>query len=68
LTTLRDSLNPCALRAEIYALLDRLFQLPPAQPGVTQDVFLTLFKPPDFLKGEDSPPVTLSSEPTVTLR
>jgi hypothetical protein len=59
--------NPRQLRQQIYASLDQLFALPLASPGSTQDVFLTLFAPPDFAKGEDTP-VTFSNERTITLR
>jgi len=65
--TLRNSLNPRQLRHQIYALLDRLFALPNSQPGITQNVYLTLFDPPDFTKGVDGS-VTFSSERTITLR
>jgi len=69
LQTLRHSLNPCQLRRDIYALLDQLFALPGAAPeDRSQNVFLTLFNPPDSMKGEDIPPVTFSSERTVPLR
>lgn len=59
---LRDSLNPRQLRREIYQLLDQLSALPTAVPGLTQDVFLTLFQATDSLKGDDISSVTLSSE------
>jgi len=62
LLALRDSLNPRQLRREIYQLLDQLFALPNAVPGLTQDVFLTLFQPTDSLKGDDIPSVALSIE------
>jgi len=62
LLALRDSLNPRQLRREIYQLLDQLFALPTAVPGLTQDVFLTLFQATDPLKGDDIPSVTLSIE------
>lgn len=58
----RDSLNPRLLHRQIYHLLDQLWRLPNAQPPVTQNVFLTLFKTPDSLKGVDFTPVTLSPE------
>ena len=35
-------INPRRLRREIYALIDHLFSLPNATPGVTEDVRLTL--------------------------
>jgi hypothetical protein len=61
---LRDQTNPRQLRQDIYALLDQLFALPNAPDGSTQDVYLTLFIPPQFTKGEASPLalVTLSNE------
>ena len=51
-------------------LLDQLFALPNAPDGSTQDVYLTLFNPPEFLKGDDSPlsPVTFSYDRTTLLR
>ncbi len=64
LRTLRDATNPRQLRQHIYALLDQLFVLPLASPGSTQDVYLTLFDPPNFTKGEDIP-VTLSNDRTI---
>ena len=45
LQALRDRINPRRLRQEIYALLDQLFDLPGAVPGVTEDVFQTLAYP-----------------------
>ncbi len=69
LQTLHHSLNPRQLRRDIYALLDQLFALPCAQPGEpSQDVYLTLFHPPDSLKGDDCPPVTFSNERTIPVR
>ncbi len=59
LQALRDHTNPRQLRQEIYALLDRLFSLPGAVPGVTQDVHATLDIPITLPKGE-AVPVTLS--------
>ena len=67
LLTLRDETNPRQLRQQIYGLLDQLFALPLAPPGSTQDVYQTLFAPPDFMKGGDVP-VTLSNDRTITLR
>lgn len=52
---LRDQTNPRQLRQDIYALLDQLFALPNAPDDSTQDVYLTLFNPPQFTEGEDSP-------------
>ncbi len=59
LQTLRDQTNPRQLRQEIYALLDHLFSLPGAVPGITEDVHASLAFPITLPKGEDSP-VTLS--------
>ena len=42
LEALRDSINPCRLREDIYDGVDALFKLPGAVPGVTEDVYLTL--------------------------
>ena len=44
LEAFRDSLNPRRLRSEIYDGIDRLFNLPCAEPGSRQDVRLTLAK------------------------
>jgi hypothetical protein len=67
---LRDQTNPRQLRQHIYALLDQLFALPNAPDGSTQDVYLTLFDPPQFTKGEPGPisPVTFSNDRTIRLR
>jgi hypothetical protein len=68
LQALRDSLNPRQLRQQVYALLDQLFALPCAVPEQeSQNVYLTLFGPPEFMKGEDGP-VTLSNERTILVR
>jgi transposase InsO family protein len=42
LETLRDQTNPRQLRQEIYATIDRLFDLPLTDPSQAEDVFLTL--------------------------
>lgn len=42
LHALCEHTNPRQLRNQIYALLDQLHALPPAIPGVTQNVFETL--------------------------
>lgn len=69
LQVLHDSLNPRQLRRDIYALLDQLFALPSAAPhDPSQDVYLTLFNPPDSLKGGDCPSVTFSNKRTTILR
>jgi hypothetical protein len=67
LNTLRAQTNPRQLRQDIYALIDRLFALPGAVPGTTQDVFHTLTSPITLLKGEDCP-VTLSFDRTICPR
>ena len=68
LQSTRDATNPRQLRHDIYALLDQLFALPCAVPEeVSQNVYLTLFHPRDFMKGEVGP-VTLSNERTIPVR
>jgi len=63
LETLREGINHCQLRRDIYALLDQLDALPPAAPELgPQDVYLTLSHTPEEPKGEDSTPATLSIE------
>jgi len=47
LEALRDRTNPRQLRQEIYQLIDDLFALPNAVPGVTEDVHQTLIPRPD---------------------
>jgi len=59
LHALRDQTNPRQLRQQIYQLLDYLFTLPCATPGITEDVYQTLVMPLSLPKGEDSL-VTLS--------
>ena len=59
LQALRDQTNPRQLRQEIYDLLDYLFSLPCATPGITEDVYQTLEMPLTLSKGEDAL-VTLS--------
>ncbi|MCP4306139.1 MAG: transposase family protein [bacterium] len=68
--SLRDHTNPRLLRQHIYALLDQLFALPNAPQGSTQDVYLTLFDPPDLTKGDNGhlASVTLSNERTIAPR
>ena len=61
LEILRDQTNPRQLRQEIYELLDYLFTLPCATPGITEDVYQTLVMPLSLPKGEDAL-VTLSVE------
>jgi hypothetical protein len=51
LRALWDQTNPRHLRQQIYHLLDYLFTLSCASPGVTQDVYQTL----THQKGEDAP-------------
>ena len=54
LQALRDQTNPRQLRQEIYELLDYLFTLPCATPGITEDVYQTLEMPLTLPKGEDA--------------
>lgn len=61
LETLIRQTNPRRLREEIYALIDYIFTLPGATPGVTEDIFLTLHNHKQLQKG-DATSVTLSSE------
>ena len=42
LLALRERINPLQLREEIYQLVEELFSLPNAVPGITEDVFQTL--------------------------
>ena len=65
LQELRDQTNPLQLRQEIYDLLDDLFNLPGATPGVTENIFETLSI--HSQKGEDVP-VTFSFDRIASLR
>jgi hypothetical protein len=55
LLALRETINPLQLREEIYQLVEELFSLPNAVPGVTEDVFQTLqclqIRPPSTTAG-----------------
>jgi len=53
LEALRHQTNPRQLRQDIYALIDHLFSLPNAQPGVPEDIHQTLrwHADPDKRKG-----------------
>lgn len=42
LLALRERINPLQLREEIYQMVEELFSLPNATPGVTEDVYQTL--------------------------
>ena len=53
LEALRDRINPRRLRQDIYDDIERLFDLPGAVPGVTENVYRTLEKPLDPEKGDD---------------
>jgi hypothetical protein len=64
LEALRLVTNPRDLRREIYQLLDKLYKLPCAVEGQTQDVYQTLIASQDSMKGEDIP-VTLSNDRTI---
>jgi hypothetical protein len=67
LEQLRNRTNPRQLRQEIYNLLDQLFSLPGAKPGVTENVHKTLSQPIPTEKGEGIP-VTLSFDRTIPVR
>jgi len=67
LQILRDQTNPRRLHREIYELIDHLFGLPCAVPGITEDIYETLAIPIPLPKGEDAP-VTLSFDRTIALR
>jgi hypothetical protein len=45
--------NPRQLRQEIYDLIDQIFALPGAVPGVTEDVFQTLMSHPSSEREEE---------------
>ncbi len=50
----RDRINPRRLRQEIYDLLDQLFALPGAIPGITEKAFATLlFHPQSEMPSAD---------------
>lgn len=70
LEALRDQTNPRQLRHEIYDLIDHIFGLPGAAPGITEDVHRTLSSiVQDTNSGtEGTGLVTLSFEPTITFR
>jgi len=53
LEALRDRINPRRLRQDIYDDIERLFDLPGAVPGLTENVYRTLEKPLDPEKGDD---------------
>ena len=54
LQALRHQTNPRQLRQEIYELLDYLFTLPCATPGITEDIYQTLVMPLTLPKGVDA--------------
>jgi len=62
LKRLRDQTNPLRLREEIYELIEELYSLPNATPGVSEDVYETLGLPIDLPAGLLGS-VTLSFEP-----
>ena len=66
LEALRDQTNPLQLRQEIYDLLDELFNLPGATPGVTENVLETLSI--HSQKGEKDVPVTFSFDRIASLQ
>jgi len=59
LLALRKQINPRKLRQSIYQQIDAIFHLPPAQDGVSEDIFHTLAQPIILPKGVDFS-VTLS--------
>lgn len=63
----RKRTNPRRLRKEIYDLIDHIFSLPGALPGVTEDVFQTLPNRQYPQDGEGIP-VTSSFDRTITVR
>ena len=67
LEDLRRNTNPRKLREDIYELIDKIFALPNATQGSTQDVYQTLFMPSHPLK-EQAFSVTLSNDRTITVR
>ena len=67
LESLRRRTNPRELREDIYKLIDKIFALPNAAQGATQDVYQTLFMPSHPTK-EKAIPVTLSNDRTITVR
>ena len=67
LERLRQRTNPRRLRQEIYDLIDYIFSLPGAVPGITEDVFQT-FLTPEYPQKGDGSPVTLSFDRTIAPR
>lgn len=63
---LYERTNPKELRARIYAMLERLFTLSGATPGITEDIFETLT--PISHREEEAPTVTMANESTIALR
>lgn len=53
LQALRDRINPRRLRQEIYDDIERIFELPGAVPGITENVHLTLAHNLPAEKGDD---------------
>jgi hypothetical protein len=66
LESLRRRTNPRELREDIYKLIDKIFALPNASQGATQDVYQTLFMPSHPTK-EKAIPVTISHDRTITV-
>jgi len=64
---IRKTVNPRELRRQIYNSIDKLLDLPLAQPGQKQSVFKTLGFPPIIRLG-DGRPVTISFDRTISLR
>jgi hypothetical protein len=67
LEALRRGTNPRKLREDIYRFIDKIFALPNAAQGSTQDVYQTLFIPSHSTK-EQAIPVTISNDRTITVR
>ena len=54
LEALRDKTNPRQLREDIYDLIEYIFALPGAVPGITEDVYRTLMTHLSHENGKDS--------------
>lgn len=55
LRQLKQQTNPRQLRRQIYAQIERLFTLPGAVPGITEDIYATLTIEPTTEKGGGMP-------------
>lgn len=67
LEAIRLSTNPRRLRDDIYTLIDRIFALPNAAQGSTQDVYQTMFQSHDSTK-EQAYSVTFANDRTIAVR